>query len=483
MEFNKKEKYIKQVIENQEFKLDTMDLWNAIEDRVEKTEETNRKGFLAIFFPFLLGAFLVAGLWMYFSIDEKGQNKVTLQSASAEQHELPAQGEKGNNEQKNSAETEKSQELLEENSALAISTKNVSRPHAQLELNTKTTEPRSSVKTNAENERLGENALPIQDAYAVNPHGGTLTQTSNASRALADQEESRSQSENRDQEFNKLRALTVIEDLKSIMRLTTFLEAPIDQREMTIEDFVRPGTSFPGRWSLFAGAGPNLVQSDFETAGAPRIENELLKEENLVGYNFGIGLEYKTKRQWQMRTLLDHSTIVSRYQNNEEVVFQAFEEGVTQIFEDPVNGISETSGQVLTESEVDYDLKWHRMHSKFGVAFSFGKAFTIGKRFTFDLNAGIRANLWNTHKGYYFEEANVPFKKFETESNYTQEVSAQPIVGLVIHLKLNPYWSIGIISDANLTRYQLLNSQSNYQIKNSQLNTLFVVKRELNWEK
>lgn len=473
MELNNKEKYIKQVVENQEFTLDTHALWEAIEDRVPQEEQSNRRGFLWIFLPFLLGALAVMGIWMLTAestleiLNKSDQVKDGLIAQNQVEKQLLTIDESYQN-----------VEVQEDK----ISQSGLSNENPTNFQNTQATSQQSPANQLKEaTETITAIVKNSKQLLSAQTDQTLLYQSTSGPNVNSNPLKSNTQSIVKQPQTMKLGSIT---RLSRSIRLFPVPQKMVDVNQPYWTKNNDVVVANDGSWKVGFYAGPSLTQSKL-SIGDTYINNEFAKETNLPGFAIGVGLERSLKNNFYIRSIAGVASQVTRYENQEEIVSIGEIDGQSEVYDQGDQGSQITNASVSTQSNIDFDVRWHRIHTQYQLGLLIGRQFSVSKKMVVNLEVGANSSLLQRSTGYYLTEQDVPYTLFEKgESHpYNNAIIIDPVVGLGIDWMCSEHLSIGLYANGNVIPYARMKSNNTYQIKNFQLNTQLVVKRNLSWKK
>ena len=486
MKLNNKEKYIKQVLENQDSQLSTSALWDAIEGRVPQTEAKPRRRWWILLLPFCLGALVISSIWYYTSQQGLLPTKETSSKLETQNESTSIRPDKVSitNDQEliqnkttiaSQTQTEKSQNM----SANTVKSGNENTLKTVNQAITHTGEVPANINTTTQKE-ITSNVLiqnvATQPRIRENNQRHTLTRTPNNLKTI---QTPIALVTDVDSEAKPL--IQFVSGIKNLKLKLIYLAQPLLGRlflsDPTGNEFMNESNAKP-TWSVRACSGINLVKSNQSIQ-----ENSLLRqleldnEQNLLGYQGGIGVQRLSANGWSVRSQFGLTTHVTRYQSDEEFIIEGATDSTTEIY----NGSSVTEGTVKTFTQVNQEIIWHRSHQQYNLDIIVGRQFDISRKLSILAEVGLLNTLYQTHNGYYFANANRAFTKVtkSTSHPYATGYRLNGALGASLLYNLNNRFSVGLGTSAVLP-FELLEDSEYYQSNNSQLRFDLIVGYKLN---
>ena len=491
MKLNNKEKYIKQVLENQDSPVDSSALWDAIEERVPDMGARPQRRWWMLLFPFCLGAIVISSIWYWTSqqptlssAESIGQQDATQRSQTQQSQIIPSESSEVTKDSSRNSELEVKglnvkglSSQIEDNlgsSITQIKSQNlINQSKVQIDVvqtNTSTLNQSltATQKWGQDVQRQSTTILENQrQAVPGTPNNLKLAQTPIALLSGIDSEARPLIQFASGIQSLKLKLITLAKPVVGslfLSRLTSFDESQFDKLKPT--------------WSLMASTGVNLVNSKVSLNQNSNLRQvELENETGLLGYQAGIGLQRLSSKGWSLRSQFGLATHVTRYQSDEEIRVEGTVESSTEIY----NGSSVNSGTVVTFTQVNQDIIWHRSHQQYNLDLLLGKQFDLNPRLSVLAEIGMLNTLYQVHHGYYFANATPAFTKI-TDNNdhpYATGYRLNGALGASILYQLNNRFSIGLGTSAVLP-FDLINESEYYQSKKSQLRFDLAIGYQLN---
>ncbi|NNE27098.1 MAG: hypothetical protein HKN09_09665 [Saprospiraceae bacterium] len=434
MDLNKKEKFIKEALTQENHDLDTHALWNDIQPRVESREK-DRKWILFFF----LGALSMGLVWMLFSwYGQETDIALNAHNASTDpSRSYAAQAQDVNNgapetyaalnsnaDQSTADATSFSETTeLSDVDIVEINHKDASKArYATSEL----------VEAKIENEgSLGSTDITASYSNDINPNSQSPSSNTVKNGVSISP--------------GQLQILTLsrIDPLDPIgIQSVGLLEIDPHHAEVII-----PHRNYDWLPFIQWHAGVIKTNSISEIIASDAILNGNVfgKESGVYGYSSTFNLGWERNDGWYYGLGIDYTQSSIRYQNTESVIELGSSLGVNAIYVDRNGQTTTISGELMENTLTNYNINWYRQHRHINFEVFMGKRLIDFGHFSLSADAGLLYGIVQQHNGYYFEDSFNGFMKFENgEDNiYADSGNMKLRSTLALNYNLN-HFSFGI---------------------------------------
>lgn len=453
MELNKKEKYIKSVLEGQTGPLDKDLLWDSIESKVSSLER--RRPFIWFFSGVAMAVILLVSGYAIFTKLYTSEDTAKLVSEKAPErldeintgiNEVTSNfGESQNRKQQNAT------------------TDNISKQDRQTIADHRTTE--YVIPTQSETYR-SQNPLPTNAASpgieTVRAIEGAIPGDHNWGDQVTTEESIRS----------NIKPAT---NLAVLAVLNPLLAEPIrlGDIDMLHAPVVKVNESANGKWlpALVWRTGVNKTMSSANLGNQDALlsAGEFEKEEGQYGYSSSLFFQMENPSGWKLGIGFGYQRATVRYSNFDVLQSSSSEPGIESIYTDRNGNVTTSNGTVNEVSITEYNRIWYRHHDAYQLWANAGKEILRLQRVSLFAEAGVGYSLTNRHTGYYFD--NVPGGSVlieEGDHPYKTKgiVYLQAGLGVAYDMK---NFQIQLLSGFSIQPQSITNENYFYQVKHKQL--------------
>ena len=489
MELNKKEKYLKSVLENSGQKLDTDLLWDSIESRVTQPRKDRK--------------------WLWFFSGVGSLILVLLITYPFVKDYILAEA-------KNSGQLSFQEETKEESSQIVsdqlTDVKFVERQKKEDIFKSQTSEI-TDVETNnsinlqgAEREQLNYHNASIPDFHQeTNNSSEQVIETTSDSNFESQQLISLNENESGSSELNNSSAvlsnseMTVVLDPgtdsnSEIKAMDELASTRIPEHEILLPLSILPGIAsneigkvreIPGaqstikikrplRWIPFVSirTGVNKVanQSEILSSDSDLNQSEFSREKGLFGYSADLQFGFENSNGWYVLSGLNLNQAVTQYENHDVVQSSQSINGVESIYTDRNGEMQQTNGVVNQTTITNFNVRRNRTHQKLNLQLMVGKELLGIKNWSLSSELGIHYNIHQSNSGYYFEDSHPGFRSFEKGEDNPYRSSGT--IGFRGGINLNYHIKKISISLHSFYKYNpasITNADHFYTTKNKQL--------------
>ena len=425
MDLNKKEKFIKEVLSNENHDLDTHALWKNIQPKVESKDKDRR--WIIFFF---LGALAMGAVWGLFnwmgqetsqmqSVDNTAPVEIESPATSKAETKDLSEYKLESNETSQSITSNVNEETISITTQLdpirtsnnSIETNEVERAKLSLESDTGSQNDNIEIASNLENSLAnqtmafeaitiqesdrGENVEVMQSITSENENEDDIT--------LASSEEGSS---------NLFITLSSIESIQGVGIQTKRL---IDNYPQEAE-VIKPHRNYD--WIPFIQFHGGLIktstQSEFVSVDPTLNASAFDKEGGVFGYSTCLNLGWERNDGWYYGLGLDYTQSAVRYQNIESVLETESSLGVNAIYINRNGQTTNIPGTVSESTITNYNVSWYRQHRHINFEILIGKRIIGAGRFSLLADAGLMYGVSQSATGYDFVDSALNgFRKFQ----------------------------------------------------------------------